>query len=501
MKKIKYLFFIILSLTFFTPSLIISRILPVGSNQTYNSITSAANDAQAGDTILIYQGIYHGGNYINNLKGTENKWIVILNNGEVLFEGGNEAIHFTNVEYIKIKGLKFRNQTINGVNIDDGGDYSNPSQYITIEDCQWLGMNASGNNDELKLSGVDNFIIRNCIFSYGAGGGSLIDMVGCHNGIIEDCYFEFAGSNAVQTKGGSKNIIIRRNLFRDCGLRAINIGGSTGSQYFRPLNATSEASDILIHSNIFIGSQAPIAFVGVINALVVNNTIIFPEKWVLRILQENNSANLAKCSNNSFINNIVYIDNRAVNPTVNIGPNTLPETFTFRNNLWYNSQNTNWNSPNLPTTEQNGIYRANPLFKDLENENFELQNNSPAIGAGYKLSIDLTDKLGNLFNNPPSIGAYEANPASFINDFNYIRYDYKFKVTNTNKTLIVDFIEPIDKIKVSIIDIQGKLIYSHDYQNTHNVIISFNSQIPKGLYFILFQSKEIFSSIPLTIIE
>lgn len=499
MKILSYLTFLIFTLALFNPFASLARILNVGNNQTYSNLAAAARDAIPGDTIIIHKGTYPGGNYINNLKGTMDKWIVIINSGDVLFDGGNEAIHLTNVEYIKIKGLKFRNQTANGVNIDDGGDYSTPSQFIIIEDCQWLSMNASGNNDELKLSGVDNFTIRNCKFSFGAGGGSLIDMVGCHNGIIEDCIFEFAGSNAVQAKGGSKDIIIRRNLFRDCGLRAVNIGGSTGSQYFRPLDATFEASDILIHSNIFIGSQAPIAFVGVINSLVAHNTIILPEKWAIRILQENTSGNMTKCSNNSFINNIVYIDNRAANPTINIGPNTLPETFIFRNNLWYNSQNPNWNAPNLPTNEQNGIYRNNPLFQNFDAENFELQNNSPAIAAGYSLDLRLTDKSGNLFNKPPSIGAFEANPASFIKEINQQKYIFKFNINNN--TIIIDFFEPIANVNTKIIDIQGKQIYSETYQNINTALIILNRKIKPGLYIIILQGNEFLESIPFIIID
>jgi len=58
----------------------------------------------------------------------------------------------------------------------------------------------SGNNDLLKLSGLDYFEIRNCEFRNGAEGGSGIDMVSCHHGIIQGNHFENLGSNSIQCK-------------------------------------------------------------------------------------------------------------------------------------------------------------------------------------------------------------------------------------------------------------------------------------------------------------
>ncbi|MBK9982773.1 MAG: hypothetical protein IPP15_10175 [Saprospiraceae bacterium] len=62
--------------------------------------------------------------------------------------------------------------------------------------------------------------------------------------------------------------------------------GVNRSSFFRPIDAPYETSDLKVYSNIFIGSQAAVAFVGCINTEVVNNTIYLPEKWVMRILQE-----------------------------------------------------------------------------------------------------------------------------------------------------------------------------------------------------------------------
>lgn len=376
------------------------------------NVQEAASEAIPGDTILIRAGIYTTYSYISNLQGTADKWITITAapGEEVIFRGQTTSIQFSDPAYLEISNLIFEGQTANGLNIDDGGSYDTPAKFICISNCEWRYINATGNNDMLKMSGVDNFWIYNCSFNNGSPGGSGIDMVGCHNGVIEKCRFESQGSNSIQTKGGSRNITIQKNLFINGGLRSLNIGGSTGLQYFRPQNADYEAMEIFVYSNIFIGSQAPIAFVGAVSCEVINNTIYLPTKWAIRILQETTLDRFQKCGKNAFINNIVYVGNSSANPTVNIGPNTEPGTFVFSNNLWFNKDNQSWAGPNLPVSESNGIINANPLLHEDTNIGVAIGESSPAKGNGLAVERPMEDYLGNLFNNPRSIGALEIEP-------------------------------------------------------------------------------------------
>ncbi|NOY07053.1 MAG: hypothetical protein GXO82_10585, partial [Chlorobi bacterium] len=411
---------VILALVFFLfPSGdAVARILEVGTNRPYATIRAAAADALPGDTILIRGGVYAGNEMIVNLQGTESQWITIMAapGEDVLVRGGSTAWHFVDPAYLRIRGVSFQGQTGNGVNIDDGGDYSTPAHHVVIEDCHWLGMNASGNNDELKLSGLDNFVVRNCTFTNGARGGSLVDMVGCHDGVFVGNVFSNAGSNCIQAKGGSRNILIHRNRFSDGGQRSVNIGGSTGQPYYRPAGVNYEAKEIYVYANVFTGSIAPIAYVGAVQCEVVNNTIYLPEKWAIRILQETTREGFLPCGDNTFRNNIVYLGNRAAGPTVNVGSNTAPGTFTFSNNLWYNFENPSWNGPNVPVVDSNRLLGEDPLLVDPQSGDFSLRGNSPAIGKGYDVIAPRLDFLSRAFNRPRSIGAVEGNPvASTVN--------------------------------------------------------------------------------------
>lgn len=390
------------------------NILHVGAGQQYTSLTAAATDAQPGDTILLHAGTYPGGLYIAGLQGAPDAWITLRNApGEtVVFEGGNNAIQFSDPAWLHLRGLTFQHQTGNGFNLDDGGTYDTPAHHVVFENCTFRDISATGNNDLLKLSGLDDFQVLRCTIQNGAAGGSGIDMVGCHHGAIRECYFENLGSNAIQSKGGCEDIQIERNFFRNGGQRTLNIGGSTGLAFFRPDTAHFEAADIRVYSNIVIGSWAPVAYVGAVNVRVENNTFYHPQNWVIRILQETvDPDRFIECGDNTFRNNIVVLDHN-LNTETNIGPNTRPETFVFSNNLWFNSALPNWTGPDIPAADPFQVLNQDPLLADPDFDDFHIPSGSPAAGAGAAPAAPLHDYYGAGFVSPPSIGAAEANPVS-----------------------------------------------------------------------------------------
>lgn len=406
MKVKTFLFLVFIAFT----QLLHAKTLHVGSGLAYQSIQEAGLFAQPGDRILVHRGLYGIRENMTALMGEEGKPIFIIAEkpGEVIYQGNSEAWHLSSCAHLYINGFVFEQQSANGVNIDDGGQDDASAHHIIVENCIFRDLNANGNNDLLKLSGLYHFEIKHCHFENGAEGGSGIDMVGCHFGEFYANEFENMGSNCIQAKGGSQHLLIRNNVFRDGGQRALNLGGSTGLAYFRPIDASFEAADILVHSNVFIRGWAPIAFVGSVRVQVVNNSIVDPENWVIRILQETvDSSRFESCGDNEFSNNIIYFGN-SLHRIVNIGPNTRPESFTFSNNLWYNKEDETFQGPDLPVAETNVLIQQDPLFVDYANGNYDISGESPAIGKGKHLPGIELDFLNRYYFDAPSIGAFES---------------------------------------------------------------------------------------------
>ncbi len=416
--KVLFTFFLMI----FYPSLYATT-LEVGQDKTYASPAQAAPHAMPGDTILIFPGIYTNIDIISNMHGQPGSYIYIMGTDAetVIFQGGSQGMHFSQVSYIQISDLSFTLHTGNGLNIDDAGTFDTPSHHIRIINCHFYNMGAQGNNDFLKMSGVDDFEVLFCTFINGADGGSGIDMVGCHNGEIIECRFEDMGSNCIQAKGGTQFITIAQNYFENGGARTLNLGGSTGLEFFRPVDAPFEAADIDVYANVFIGSTAPIAYVGSVRVQVVNNTIINPGNWIVRILQETvDTSRFLPCGDNDFINNIVYYSS-SISTHVNIGPDTEPTTFTFSNNLWYRHTDSTNSAPALPVMETDPVIGLNPLFVEFNNNDFRLSENSPAIDAGTSTAFSV-DHSGNTVPQgaAPDIGAFEYEsvlPVSFLGPF------------------------------------------------------------------------------------
>lgn len=357
-------------------------------------LRQALTQAKPGARILLAPGTYEGGLYLRDLQGSPDEPIVLAaadTERPPVIHGGGSCIHFANVSYLELHNLIMSGARGNGLNIDDGGTFETPSHHILLRGLRVYDIGPEGNRDGIKLSGLDDFRIEGCIIERWGSGGSGIDMVGCHRGVIESCTFRHGdreGSNAVQTKGGSSEIIIRRCRFEHAGSRAINIGGSTGLQFFRPKPHGYEAKDITVEGCTFIGSSAPIAFVGVDGALVRFNTIYRPRRWVLRILQETRKPEFVPCRHGQFTDNIIAFRSDEVATAVNIGPDTAPETFTFARNFWYCLDDPGKSKPHLPAPESQGTYGEDPMFHDAESGDLQLESDSPAHGAGAQSSTD-----------------------------------------------------------------------------------------------------------------
>ncbi|OYW22858.1 MAG: hypothetical protein B7Z55_04165, partial [Planctomycetales bacterium 12-60-4] len=146
--------------------------------------------------------------------------------------------------------------------------------------------------------------------------------------------------------------------------RPINVGGSTGREHFRPHDAKYEAHQITVRENEMEGSLCAAAFVGVDGAEFVRNTILYPEKWVFRILQENAEPGMTPSRNVAITGNRIVFRRSAVNVEINIGPQTAPETFRFANNLWFAEDAPRSSRPRLPVMEVDGVYGRDPRVSE-----------------------------------------------------------------------------------------------------------------------------------------
>ena len=336
------------------------------------TLRAAVREAAPGTKILLAEGSYGGGFLFSNLRGEAGRPIIIASadpKKPAVFRDAKTGLHLTNPAHVELHDLEFTVLYANGLNIDDGGKPDGRgAHHVVLRGLRLHDIGGGGNEDAIKLSGVTDFRVEDCTVERWGAGGSGIDMVGCHRGLIVGSVFRHTtppAANGVQCKGGSTSITIRGNHFMNSGGRGVNIGGSTGRQFFRPPLAGAgphaEARDIRVEGNHFVGSLAAVAFVGVDGAVVRFNTIEKPGRWALRILQENKSPELVACRRGVFADNVIVFEAaRWAEGGVNLGAGAASETFSFARNWWYCIDRPQRSEPKLPTRELGGVYGRDP---------------------------------------------------------------------------------------------------------------------------------------------
>jgi len=343
-------------------------------------LDAALREPQTGDTIILASGRYElDGNEYKYLFGNNLKNVTIrsqdpANPAIIDGNGLGRVVLFRSPQGLTLEDLVIQNMTEGGLNIDDNDDNGEipkpwrPARKIVLRNLivRNIGVNG-GNIDGIKLSGVRDFHITNVQVTNWGDGGSAIDMVGCHEGIIEASQFRNSHKNILTTglvtKGGSKNITIRNNRFelpRGYG-GAVKLGGSTSPGLFRFARGESkyEASNITVENNVVLGGRSTFSYVNIEAGLVQRNIIYKPSDWVIRILNEAEVGGLTFTRKGKFLNNIIVFD-KQLKTAVNIGEKTEADSFIFKGNRWYNVDYPKKSKPQLPSSEVNGMYGKNP---------------------------------------------------------------------------------------------------------------------------------------------
>ncbi len=338
---------------------------------TVGALSEALRSAGPGTVVDLAPGTYERGLHAAKVRGAPGRPVVVRSadaDRPAVFEG--VGVQFSEPAHLVLENLVIRNAPHNGLNIDDGGSRATPAHHLVLRDLVVEGTGPDGNKDGIKLSGVDDLLAQRCtVRGWGGGGGSGIDMVGCHRVLIHDCRLQGRSgtpSHGIQAKGGSSEIVVRRCRLVDAGGRAIQFGGSTGIPYFRPPQAKYENRRSVALGNVILGASAAVSFVGTEDSAFLYNTVVRPRRWVLRILQEQRAHGYLRCRNNTFAHNLIVWHEGDVRSHVNIGPDTHPETFTFAENLWYEVDGSAGRSrPRLPAPETGGVYGRDPGLADL----------------------------------------------------------------------------------------------------------------------------------------
>ena len=142
----------------------------------FDSIRAAVRNATPGTRILVQAGMYAGSTTLSGLRGEPGRPIAIVAAGDVVLDssGGSTVLTGSDLRYVVIDGFTLRGAAIHAINIDDGGSYDTPTEHLVLRGLTIAGSGSGGNNDCIKLSGVDRFFVIDSDVSGCNGGRSSI---------------------------------------------------------------------------------------------------------------------------------------------------------------------------------------------------------------------------------------------------------------------------------------------------------------------------------------
>lgn len=369
----------------------------------FASVPRAARGLVPGTAIYIHAGTYAGGLYLSNVRGTGEKPIWIMGApGErrPILRGGHQGIYLHRPARVVLQDLEVQDTDDNGINVDDGEDLDNEEaarfvvfRRLSVHDT---GRRPSGVAGCLKISGVNDVAVLDSDFARCGlspeSGAVGVNGVGVHRGRVSGNRFRENGFGAVQFKGASRDVEIVGNEFRDTGWRAINMGGATGGPFFRPSLATlplaAEAIRLRVTGNLFVGSEAAAAIVGCVECEFTRNTVVNPEHYVLRVLQETtvqDGRRFEPSGRTVIAGNLFHFRRADLNrgEDINVGAGTDTASMTLSGNAWYAHDRPDASRPLLPTflgRESGSTIGERPAFADERAADYRLAAGS-VVGA------------------------------------------------------------------------------------------------------------------------
>jgi hypothetical protein len=368
MKATASLFLLLL-----TAAPLLAEGLAVNSNA---ALKAALRAAAPGSRIVLAPGRYQGNCKIVGVNGKPDAFVEIAAKDPTnppVFQGSAVGFQLIRSSYFVLDGIVCEKARVNNVQTDF-------CHHFIVKNVHSRDIAGTSNCDGIKMPGCTDFLLHKCVVEKWGGEGSAIDMVGCARGLVMKCRFAYPDlrgqtANGIQPKGGTHSMGFYQCRFEDASLRALQFGGSTGSQYFFQGNRETgyEGLDMVAMGNVFTSGGAAIAFVSCTNCVAEYNTIVNPRKFILRILKEGGTRPTAR---NTFAHNLVVYGKLA--QVVNIGGGADPTSFTFAENYWHNTLNPARSIPRLPAQERSPAGGQDPRL-DTE---FRPAEDSPAKDCG-----------------------------------------------------------------------------------------------------------------------
>ena len=177
---------------------------------------------------------------------------------------GRDAARLAGMNVYRVNGL-----TLRGVRLDDGGDVFHCERCKRVR-LDHVTLRGDGAHETIKINQSSDVTVADSDVS-GAGDNNF-DAVAVRRIKLLRNHFHDAGDWCAYAKGGSTEVIVRGNLFSECGTGGFTAGQGTGMQFMASPFTHYEASSVLIEGNSVRDTEgAAFGVNGAANVLIRDN--------------------------------------------------------------------------------------------------------------------------------------------------------------------------------------------------------------------------------------